>query len=623
MNDWLPTGWQKVAALVLAATASWLLIRWIDFGSPRIADLRVERALLATIDQPTIDNAANATFAPAQTPYWAKGRFGVLRIEFDVADPNTSDLALLILRARDNFAVYVNGKLGAPTPGMLGQLSTLHGIHPRLIGLLPSLLRTGRNTIDIVVARNAPRAVVYAAHLGPSARLLPAHRHAMIVAHDSGLLAAIVAGIVLLFALALSSIIRNPALILTIALTLGFTMLNELYGLWVGYPWPQDYRNAAVVLIGIPLWASCGAFANEWTGGPAIYRRWFFTSAILSCLLTVVCFAVLSPSWAIEAGSVVETAMGAMAIGFMVQRFARHYYAAPASAAAEIFVACVGLMLAIALLLTQAGFLPTIDDFTSIQGGVLTKLCTISLILFIAIGLARHGIGVYHLAALNNETFARKVDEKQRELEANHALLRSQDRERALHTERGRIMRDVHDGIGSQLQGLLARTRVDEARDAPLATGLQTAIDDLHLIVDSLDRVDGSLETALETFRALNEPKCKAAGIAIDWQVERIGQTKSIGPAAVLQIYRVLQEALSNAIRHGAPQRITLGLHLGRDPETVEVSLKDDGRGFETPKNGTHGRGLANMRRRAESIGAKLAIGSGTEGTLVTLTLPR
>jgi signal transduction histidine kinase len=545
----------------------------------------------------------------------------MIRIEFDVADPSKSDLALLIPRARDNFAVYINGQLGAPTPGMLGDQSTLHGIHPRLIGLLPSLLHAGKNTIDIIVARNAPRAVVYAAYLGPSARLAPAHRHAKIIAHDSGLLAAIIAGIVLLFALALSSIIRNPGLMLTIALTLGFTMLNELYGLWVNYPWPQDHRNAAVVLIGIPLWASCGAFANEWTSGPPAYRRWFLGAATLGCVLTVICYTTLSPAVAIDSGSVVETAMGAVAIGFMVQRLARYYYAAPATAAAEVFVAGVGLVMAIALLLTQAGFLPVIDDFTSVQGGALTKLGTISLILFIAIGLARHGIGIYHLAALTNETFARKVDEKQQEIEANNALIRDQDRERALHAERGRIMRDVHDGIGSQLKRLLARN--DEANDDKLTAGLQTAIDDLHLVVDSLDGIEGSLEVALETFRDRSEPKCTAAGIAVDWQVERIGQAKSIGPAAVLQIYRILQEALSNAIRHGAPRRITLGLRPGQSAATVEVSLEDDGCGFEPAATGAHGRGLANMRRRAASIGAKLTIASTSHGSLVTLTLSR
>lgn len=623
MPTWLPVWWPKIAALILAIAVSWLLIRWIDFGTPRIADLRVEHALLASVDAPTLESAAGARFAPAKAPFWSEGQFGILRIEFDVADPKTSDLALLILRARDNFAVYVNGKLGAQTPGILGRDSTLHGTQPRLIGLLPSLLQPGKNKIELVFARNGPRAVIYSAYLGSPDRLRAAHRHVSVVVHDSAVLAAIIAGIVLLFALALSSVIRNPGLILTIALTLGFTMLNELYGLWINYPWPQDPRNAAVLLIGIPLWASCGAFANEWTGGPAVYRRWFIGAAAASCLLTVGCFVALTPQLAINMGSVVETAMGAIALGFMIQRLTRHYFAAPAAASVEIFVAGVGLMMALALLLTQAGFLPFVDDFTMVQGGVLTKLGTIALILFIAIGLARHGGEIYRLAALNNEAFARKVDEKQRQVEANNALLRDQDRERTLHQERSRIMRDVHDGIGSQLKKLLARTRDTEAKNDTMTAGLQTAIDDLNLIVDSLDSIDGSLEGALETFCARSETRCAAAGIAIAREVERIGPTKSIGPAAVLQIYRILQEALSNAIRHGAARHITLALRTGQTPRTLEVSLKDDGRGFEPATMGTRGRGLANMRRRAESIGAKLLIGSSSEGSLVTLTLPR
>jgi two-component system, NarL family, sensor histidine kinase UhpB len=623
MQAWAPAGWQKLTAILTGIVVSFFLMLWVDFGLTQITDLRPQRMFVASLPRPHIDALPDATFKPYTLPIWPEGQFGAARIEFEVDAPATSDLALFVTRARDNYNIYLNGQLATETLGVVGTLSTLHGTEPRLVRLLPAMLVEGKNTVDIVVARNVPRAVVYDAYLGPTARLQPVYRHTYMLTRESGLVAAIVAAVVLVFALALASVIRNPGLTLTTGLTLGLTLLNEVVGLWVNYRWSTILEHTALIMIGAPLWASIGAFANEWTGGPHRYGHWFLAAGSVGAALGAATYLVLPMREAIEVGNAVIGTLGAAAIIFMVHRFVRYYYLADASTAVEIAVATIGLVMALALLLTQTtGLIEPLPSQAAYQGRAITKFGTIAIIVFIAVGLARHGIAIYQLATLNNEALARKVDEKEREIAANHALLRDRDRKHALDTERSRIMRDVHDGIGSQLLGLLVQTRAGSAKPETISTGLQAAIDDLYLVIDSLDTVEGSLETALGTFRNRIEPKCRAAGIAVDWSVEHIGETPSIGPAAILQIYRILQEALSNAIRHAGPRRLQLSLHNAADPSAIEISVTDDGKGFD-PTMQFAGRGLANMKRRAASIGAMLAIENLGPGSRVLIRLQK
>jgi signal transduction histidine kinase len=506
----------------------------------------------------------------------------------------------------------------------LGERSTLHGYLPRLVKLLPAMLVPGQNKLDILSARNGTQTAVREVYFGSAARLEPAYRHSQAVIHTVGETTALAAGIVMLFSLALSPLIRKPALMASIAVALALFLLRELHTLWIDRPWPQTYRDIALLVVASWLWVANAAFVNEWTNGAAWYRRWLLAIGTGAGVLILGFYAILEDCGdAYVYSAQLQSLLGVTALMFIAQRLTRHYWTAPASAWPEVMIATVGLTMAFAVVVTQSLFIPGLSSWTSIHGEAFPKLSALSIILFIAIGLARHGIGIYQLAALNNETLAQKVDEKEREIVANHALLRDRDRERALHAERARIMRDVHDGIGSQLLGLLVQARAREPKGAAITGGLQEAIDDLYLVVDSLDGIDGSLETALGTFRSRIEPKCTAAGIAIDWQVESIGETKSIGPAAVLQIYRILQEAVSNAIRHGRPKRLACQLRQGAVPDTIEITLSDDGPGFNSSSAGGSGRGLANMRRRAEAIGAKLSIESSATGARVALTLPR
>lgn len=617
--QYLPPGrarWAKSAAVVLAAIVSALLIFWVHFGAPSIEDLGATEAQLAQIGGPDIGLLSGAQFVRATPPFWHKARFGVARLEVDVTDPQRS-LGIFTIRARDNYLIYVNGILAAPPIGVVADRPTAHGILPRLTRLLPAHLQAGKNTIDVLSVTNGVNATLNYAYIGPFERLEPAYRHATALAYGTSIVAIIGAGMVLLFALALSPIIRRPALILATGSVLLLTLINELHGVWFDTPWP--YGNVYVFMTGAPLWIACAAFANEWTGGPIAYRRWFLLSAPAACLSVAAIFAVYPSNVASPIAGVAQSVIGACALVFMIGRMFRFYASAPPNTAPEVFVACVGLAMALTLLVTQtAGFFVPIR--IGIVGEAFTKLGTISIIVFIAVGLARNGVTIYQQAAANNDALALKINDKERELEAKHLMLRDRERERALHDERTRIMRDVHDGIGSQLLGLLLQARAQAPKNEALVAELQAAIDDLYLVVDSLDDVHSSLETALGTFRSRIEPKCAAAGVEIVWRVENIAGVRRRGPAEILQIYRILQEALSNALHRGKPKQITFSLRGERPGDPISLAVKDDGETLASHPE--IGRSLDDMKRRAASIGAELAATSGTDGTTVELRLP-
>lgn len=613
----------KLASLIAAALAGWLLIQWIDARSSAIFDLRVDRLQMATLSAPEIAAVASAAFTWQEPPFRHQGRYGVARLETEIADPRTADLALFIKRARDNYAVYVNGRLASPTPGTLGIASTLHGYHPRLVPLLPALLTKGVNRIDILSARNATTSSLREVYFGPASRLQPAFEHTQAVVYDLALFAAIIAGIVLLFALALSSLIRKPALILTIALTMAFFLARELHTLWVNQAWPQVPRDAFLLIVVSAMWISASAFVNEWTDGPPARRRRFLAAGLSTAAAICAFYVFMDCGDAQIAGNWVELAAAIFAVPFMTWRLFRFYRSAPASAAAEIFVAAIGLIMAVTSLTMQIGIDRRLSALSAVHGEAFGQLASITLILMIAIGLTRYGAELYRLAEANSETLAARVRQKERELEANHAVLRGQEREHAALTERSRIMRDVHDGIGSQLLGLLLQARAGHLEGAALTGGLQSALDDLHLVVDSLDQVDGPLETALGAFRHRIEPRCRAVGIEVDWRIGNLQNVPAIGPAAVLQIYRILQEACTNAIKHADTRRLEFALDRSpADAARIEISVRDDGSGFDTTREPAGGRGLSSMRRRAFTIGANLGVESGPHGTCVRILLP-
>lgn len=222
---------------------------------------------------------------------------------------------------------------------------------------------------------------------------------------------------------------------------------------------------------------------------------------------------------------------------------------------------------------------------------------------------------------LNRELEGR-VRQKHHELESNYRKLRSLERERAIAAERERIMQDVHDGIGGQLVSTLALVESGRGEPDAVADSLHEALDDLRLIIDSLDPDEGDLAAVLGTMRLRVQPRLERGGIAIDWRVRDVPPIEGFGPEQALQVLRVVQESIANVLKHANATRVRIrtGTVPGPGGDEAYVEVCDDGSGMS--EEAPPGRGLANMRRRAENLGGALDVESTTEGTRIRLRMP-
>ncbi|MDH3685512.1 MAG: sensor histidine kinase [Myxococcales bacterium] len=211
-----------------------------------------------------------------------------------------------------------------------------------------------------------------------------------------------------------------------------------------------------------------------------------------------------------------------------------------------------------------------------------------------------------------------RVEEKTAELEHTHARARLLERERVLSEERERIMREMHDGLGGQLVSALS---LAEAADAPpeLAPALRSALEEMRTVIDSLDPKVSDLGQLLGQVRGRLAPVAERSGLRLVWDVGRERNLPTLGPGGSLHVLRILQEAITNAVKHSGGSEIVLSLRAGSSGG-ASIAVRDDGGGRAAARSG--GRGLAHMRERAARLGATLRIEDASPGTRVELSLP-
>jgi signal transduction histidine kinase len=189
------------------------------------------------------------------------------------------------------------------------------------------------------------------------------------------------------------------------------------------------------------------------------------------------------------------------------------------------------------------------------------------------------------------------------------------------------MMRDMHDGTGGQLVSALSLLEAGDYRGDELAETLRAALADLRLSIDSLETGPADLLGVLALARTRLEGRLEHHGLRFAWEVQDVPTPHGFGPEQSLHVLRVFQEAVTNALKHARAKTIAVRTGTAHDAQgrtCVFVEIADDGRGHAAAAAaGTPGgRGLRNMRRRAEEIGGDVTIASSPAGTAVRLTLP-
>jgi signal transduction histidine kinase len=221
-----------------------------------------------------------------------------------------------------------------------------------------------------------------------------------------------------------------------------------------------------------------------------------------------------------------------------------------------------------------------------------------------------------HTASLRTRELEAMVQDRTQELENMYQALAEASRQRAIAEERTRLTRDMHDGLGGQLVHALALS--EQGNDADLEHALRAALDDLRLIVDALSPDDRSLSEVLASYRHRSSRLLQRTGLAVDWQVDDSADSVELSPHQALNLLRVMQEAIANAVRHSGASRLRVSVQI--DDALMRMRIDDNGCGIP---EGVRERGLRNMRVRATELGAALRFETaGAAGTAVCLEMP-
>ena len=184
----------------------------------------------------------------------------------------------------------------------------------------------------------------------------------------------------------------------------------------------------------------------------------------------------------------------------------------------------------------------------------------------------------------------------------------------AQEADRKHIARELHDEMGQYLNAIKIDAVTLQRQAAPAQKQALAAIirntDHVYQVIGTMIKQlrpagldDLGLAVALEN--CIDEWRQRAPRIRFSLEIR--GELVNLNEARTLAIYRIAQEGVTNALKHGTPSQVTVGIE--RTDRTITVAVRDDGVGTNPISNAGVGLGLIGMRERLQSLGGKLNAG--------------
>lgn len=534
-----------------------------------------------------------------------------LRLPLTLEAPPTQSWALLLSHLTPGGRISINGRL-------IGELqssdadTTVRWRRPHLLAIDPSLLAAGSNTVQIDSTYRSGVHALAGVEIGPLAeigrRYEWRHFQASTLPWIGGTLAACLA---LIFGLLWLR--RHDPTIGLVALAADFWVLRSAFFVIETYP-----ASAAIWLDTLFYVANAG-FAVVMT--LVLLRMAGHGSARVAWIASA--YGLLGPLLLLATAGHAGPYLDALWLpGLIVMVFGGLLYALLSPSRKHESLQIV-VITAMAVAIAAAGY-----DY-SVARGWLPEATMLSLhwagpLLLVALAtpVVDRFVRVLREAESARGDLEARVREREQMLKRNYERLREGERLQATAAERQRIMQDMHDGLGTQLVSSLMLVERGALTQAQVAQVLRESIDDMRLAIDALAQHNSDLLAALGNLRYRMEPRFRAAGIELIWDAREMPEELNINPDAVLPILRIVQESLTNALKHSGARAVSVSLRVkqtGDEPPELQVRVTDNGRGIAAERVG--GRGLLNMRSRANKIGGTLTLESvpGT-GTRVTFT---
>ncbi|MGE0029356.1 MAG: sensor histidine kinase [Thermoleophilia bacterium] len=254
--------------------------------------------------------------------------------------------------------------------------------------------------------------------------------------------------------------------------------------------------------------------------------------------------------------------------------------------------------------------------------GALTAVLAVSALLGDPDGVYLGGV-LFFALLFGGPWIAGRVVRRRRESERRIAGERDAA-QAAIADERARIARELHDVVAHAISVIVLQARggralldedPDETRgalDTIERTG-QQALVEMRRLVGLLREDDGTLALApqpgLERIDAL-VGDVRAAGLPVQVRVE--GAPVALPPGVDLSAFRIVQEALTNALKHAGPARALVVLRY--EDDGIVIDVRDDGGGGDAPTGDGSGHGLAGIRERVALFGGEMEAGPAHDG---------
>jgi signal transduction histidine kinase len=602
----LGTGWRCCFVLV------WL---WLAANQARAEVLALNHAQVTVI----LDD--QRTDASVQLPYqWDSRHRGLggeadFQIPFSLAMAPTDPYSLYVPRLGNRYAIWLNGRL-LEQHGDIGQRNGPDFAKaPRLVVLTPGLL-SQHNLIRIQIQADVGRRGGLAPLvLGPHEEVYPLYLQDHRSRITGSFLVAVFGLLVGVVALALWATQvrpggrRDPLYLYAAVAELCWTVsVSDALLESPPVPWPwwgllpiitTSLWTCSMTLFGVEIAGLSQSRAATWL------RRWLLVLMLL-VLAAALGRALVFPDalpWAYGLSGLSALIFAGVFVWRAVRGGAPQHRLVAAAVVANTIV---GLRDIYVFQILQAYGENTYLRYSSLLFGLSLAYIVIQ----------RFRAASWQVLALNT-SLAQQVAQKEIELATSYQRLAQGVQEQARSGERSRILRDMHDGVGSHISTAIRQLQSGRASGDEVLQTLRDSLDQLKLSIDAIHLPPGDVTALLANLRYRLEPRLRACGIELDWAVEALAPVAALDAGAMRQLQFMLFEAISNVMQHARASQ--LRIEAQQVGPGVQVRVVDNGCGFDTSQ--VPRRGLRLMQERAQTIGAQLHIDSQPGHTALELRI--
>lgn len=509
---------------------------------------------------------------------------------------------LYIPRAGNRFKVTVNGAV----VGQMGGFSDDHADYskrPHYFFVAADLLRAGSNQVEVLVqGERARNAGLSSMQLGPDAVVRPAFFWRELLQTWGSFAIVLVSLALLVLASTIGWGVRDRSFGY-FALACLFCAARTGYALVITVPF--DYRWGIYLynLVYAGYVISITLFSLEALSYQPRWARGLIVGLAVFALVSVGLFAFAQQAWAWQlwtSGLALYTLVFTLAVMAFWWR-----NRTPVTASLAI---ASGLSLAM-------GIYDHLTVFYVKDGYASLTLVRFSLPVFL---VAMAWVMMRHYAQFQQrERLARESTGEEIRRHTNKLISEFETQKRSIKsvvqkTERERLIMDLHDGLGLQLNSLLrAAEQAPASGRSEMVAEIRTAIEQLRMLVDNSASFDGSFAELLGQLRFRMEGRLKRCGISLDWSMDWDAFEFPVDPDKATALQHLLFEMVTNAMKHSRASVVRIASHFDWDRDFVVLTVDDNGVGFDS-KSASGGVGRRSIQRRVADL----------DGTVTVLTHP-